>query len=292
MARRLRPASTPISVEGFIGLPGSGKTYALSVRGLKALDQGRRVFSNYGLRGTIALDVWDHANIGNTKDPGPACDCGSCFVSISDAVVLVDEINLWAPSRMWNALPIGLLHRWAQVRKYQTQILWSAQHEDRVDKVIREVTGWIWECRMVFGARALFWVPGFPTFALNAYEPSDLRRELSRKSLGSQRLRLRADIAESYDTFRIVDMGSHTKRLVPIEAVGSLNGSGRAAKGTELVDRHDTRRDGVLGAKRPGGSGLVGVHDFDGSGDLGDGPPADPWGIPSAASSDRWDGMG
>lgn len=253
----MKPRSVPISVEGFIGLPGSGKTYALSVRGLKALKAGRRVFSNYDLRGTMPLDVWDHANIGNTKDPGPACECGSCFVSISDAVVLVDEINLWAPSRLWNALPIGLLHRWAQVRKYRTQILWSAQHEDRVDKVIREVTGWIWECKPILLGR---W------FSLHAYEPSDLRRELSRKALGSSVLRLRPDIAEAYDTFRIVDVGSHValKRSGPDR--GKSIEAARAGR-TLSADRHDTGWLGLPDAA--GGAGVVGVHGFDGGGDIG-----------------------
>jgi len=252
----VRPRSVAISVEGFIGLPGAGKTYALAQRGLREIQRGRRVYSNFGLRGSLPLDVWDHANVGNTKDPGPSCDCGECFVSISDACVLLDEINLWAPSRLWNALPIGLLHRWAQVRKYRTTILWSAQHEDRVDKVIREVTGWIWECRPFPGGRLLHWVPGYPTFRLEAYEPSDLRRELSRKALGRANPKLRADIAEAYDTFRIVDLGSHTKR-------NALTGGDERVRAGRAVSAggHDKGWLGVPEAS--GGIGLVGVpvHD-------------------------------
>ncbi len=198
----MKPRTVDISVEGFIGLPGAGKTYSLAVRGLKALEKGRTVYSNFGLAGTIPLEVWDHENIGKTKDPGPSCTCGTCFVSISDAVVLVDEINLWAPSRMWNALPIGLLHRWAQVRKYRTQILWSAQHEDRVDKVIREVTGWMWECV----PHRLPIIGGW--FTLHAFEPSDMRRTQTRKSLGSASYRLKLEVASAYDTFQIIDFGS------------------------------------------------------------------------------------
>jgi hypothetical protein len=179
-------------------------------------------------------------------------------------VVLVDEINLWAPSRLWNALPIGLLHRWAQVRKYRTQILWSAQHEDRVDKVIREVTGWIWECKPILLGRY---------FSLHAYEPSDLRRELTRKALGSSVMRLRPDIAEAYDTFRIVDVGSHVALTrgrpdrVGVEAA-------RVAKGGLGADRHDTGWLGIPEA--PGGPGLVGVHELDASGNLGDRAAANP----------------
>ena len=203
----MKPRSVAISVEGYIGLPGAGKTYALALRGIEAMRQGRRVFSNFGLRGTIPLTAWDHDNVGNTKDPGPPCECGECFVSISHAVVLVDEINLWAPSRMWNALPMGLLHRWAQVRKYETQILWSAQHEARVDKVIREVTGFIWECKATVAGQLFHWLPGISTFRMKAFEPHDLRKQ-GAQPLHSRGLRLKRGIAEAYDTFELVAMGS------------------------------------------------------------------------------------
>lgn len=218
----MKPRSPAIACEGYIGLPGSGKTYALACRGLDAMAAGRRVFSNFGLRGSIPIEVWDHDNIGNTRDPGPPCTCGRCFVSISDAVILVDEINLWAPSRMWNAFPMALLMRWAQVRKYRTQILWSAQHEDRVDKAIRELTGYIWECQESTFGRWFHWVPFVPTFRLKCYAPSDLRK-IGARPIQAQGLKLRAGAAGAYDTFEIVNTGSQfapapSKRRVTVGA--------------------------------------------------------------------------
>lgn len=266
----MRPRSVPISVEGYIGLPGSGKTFALSRRGLAAMEAGRRVFSNYGLEGSMDIKGWDCLNLGNTKDPGPSCTCGECFVSIADAVVLVDEINLWAPSRMWTALPLGLLHRWAQVRKYQTQILWTAQHEARVDKVIREVTGWIWQCRPV-------WF-GFG-FSLKAYEPSDLRKERAR-ALDTQFLLLRKRVAASYDTMRLVDVGSQfgsRPALVEAGIAGVLPSEALPADPWALPSEAESIRrwrdragysEGG-GPDQSGGSGLPGLvgvlaDDFDG----------------------------
>lgn len=259
----MRPRSVPISVEGYVGLPGAGKSYALSVRGLAAMKEGRRVFSNYGLAGTEAIRGWDCRNVGNTKDPGPSCECGRCFVSISNAVVLVDEINLWAPSRMWAALPLGLLHRWAQVRKYRTQILWSAQHEARVDKVIREVTGWVWMCRPVLMGRA---------FSLKAYEPSDLRHE-GKRALDSQFLWLRRRVAESYDTMKLIDVGSQfgTTAMVPMrsEDIPELEADPWGlAPATMPGGALHARRYGASGWEggddRPAESGLVGVVHHDG----------------------------
>jgi hypothetical protein len=299
----MRPRSVPISVEGYIGLPGAGKTFALSKRGLRAIEEGRRVFSNYGLEGSMPIKGWDCANVGNTKDPGPACTCGECFVSISNAMVLVDEINLWAPSRMWNSLPLGLLHRWAQVRKYQTQILWTAQHEARVDKVIREVTGWIWLCRPILFGMA---------FSLKAFEPSDLRRERSR-ALDSQFLLLRKRVAASYDTMRLVDVGSQfgglsgaeelplegrpVRTAIPAASVGELPGDpwglpSEAEKVRRALERSGYDPSGweSVGGERPGGwLDLLGAADSDGS--SGDGEAAEAGERPGARR-ENGDGLG
>lgn len=233
----MKPRSVPVSVEGYIGLPGAGKTYALAWRGLEAMRYGRAVYSNFGLAGTLPVEVWDHRNIGGTEaDP---CDCGRCFVSISNGVVLLDEVNLWAPSRMWQRLPLGLLHRWAQVRKYQTQVLWSAQHESRVDTVLREVTGWMWECRPCYLGR---W------FRYEAFEPSDLRHDPARRRrLGVRVVRLKAEIAQAYDTLQVLDVGSQFgkgrgMRQAPVR-VGALPGPDGQPSGLVLGAsqyRHDT----------------------------------------------------
>jgi len=291
----VRPRSVAISVEGFIGLPGAGKTYALALRGVEAMRQGRRVFSNFGLRGSIPLEVWDHENVGNTKDPGPPCECGECFVSISHAVVLVDEINLWAPSRMWNALPMGLLHRWAQVRKYETQILWSAQHEARVDKVIREVTGFIWECKATVAGQFLHWLPFVSTFRLKAFEPHDLRK-IGAQPLSTRGLRLKRGIAEAYDTFELVAMGSQfeleakptkelkveqTRELPPLPAVEvgtAPGGRARVPDDVEVTDEREPAAEPMTVAEVMGPLNGEGRYERIG---------ADPWGDLITSGKDR-----
>jgi hypothetical protein len=85
-------------------------------------------------------------------DTARACavyDCPGCSKGIT---VLIDELNLWAPSRLWAELGIGVLQRWAYARKDGLDIVWSAQHEARVDKVAREVTEHIWSCTAIGGA--------------------------------------------------------------------------------------------------------------------------------------------
>src|SRR5439155_11109109 len=49
--------------------------------------------------------------------------CNGCSNGIT---VLIDELNLWAPSRLWQELGIGVLNRWAYVRKDGLEIIWTA----------------------------------------------------------------------------------------------------------------------------------------------------------------------
>lgn len=74
--------------------------------------------------------------------------CAGCSRGIT---VVLDELNLWAPSRFWSKLGVGVLNRWAYVRKDGLEIVWTAQHEARIDKVAREVTDFIWTCQSFGG---------------------------------------------------------------------------------------------------------------------------------------------
>lgn len=221
-----------MSVTGYVGLPGSGKTLQLVARVLDARKHGRDVYANFGLGtrawgylaptcehdGCAAVDGWHTSTAhdatsykfvrdsaesayvarwfkwrrgrGFVADPGvtvmtsweqiiavrvmrdelgtphrtrvvegedgswsavrdcPVWNCAGCS---KGATVAIDELNLWAPSRMWQELGIGVLNRWAYNRKDGLEILWTAQHEARVDKVAREVTDFIWNCKCLGG---------------------------------------------------------------------------------------------------------------------------------------------
>lgn len=103
------------------------------------------------------------------------CDVLTCNGCSRGITVLIDELNLWAPSRLWQEIGLGVLNRWAYVRKDSLDIIWTAQHEARIDKVAREVTTEIWTCQNygpwrlpLIGTRVLFftrkrWVPALLT---------------------------------------------------------------------------------------------------------------------------------
>ena len=125
-------------VEGFVGLPGSGKTYWLTKLGLDAVKKGRKVYANFKLEGAIYYK--------DLKD----------VQEIENGVILVDEINLSCPSRWWDRFPAYLAYFWSQTRKNQLDVYWTAQHQDRVDKIVREISNWIWKItNLPFGFRIM-----------------------------------------------------------------------------------------------------------------------------------------
>ena len=130
-----------MAVEGYLGLPGAGKTYTMvhDVIGRRRANPHLRVYSNMDLRlpgdgELIRLDDWAQ------------------LLDANNGLVVLDEINLWMPSRAWSKLPGPMLWKWAQVRKSGLDILWTAQHVARVDKLVRELT---WAYGMMFTWRKL-----------------------------------------------------------------------------------------------------------------------------------------
>jgi hypothetical protein len=86
----------------------------------------------------------------------PTCNVWRCSGCSNGITIALDELNLWAPSRFWAKLGIGVLTRFAYVRKDGLELLWSAQHEARIDKVAREVTDFIWSCKSYGGIFTVF----------------------------------------------------------------------------------------------------------------------------------------
>jgi len=168
-------------ITSYVGLPGSGKTYGLVLEALKSIKQGRKVYSNFD----IAID-------GIVRIKG-----FSDLVKVRDGLVILDELNLWFPSRLWQSIPPEILSLWAQSRKRGIDLVYSTQHLDRVDKVIREVTNYIIRCNSI----SIF---GLQFFIYSTYQPEDWDKQ-SRKSLGRRIVRFRQSVANLYDTYQIIE---------------------------------------------------------------------------------------
>jgi zona occludens toxin (predicted ATPase) len=176
-----------MSIEGFIGRPGRGKTYEMTRRVLEEADRDRLCFTNYPVR---------HPNV-YLFTPDQLLD-------LPRGLVAIDEAHLWFPARMSLKLPSSWLAGMSQTRKAGWDMLWSAQHESRVDRMIRDVTDYMWLCDTWFKHN------GHPVmFSAKSYEPEDFRRkgkELTRYGhFFSKR------VAQAYDTFGSVGGAEHTK---------------------------------------------------------------------------------
>lgn len=163
------------------------------------------------------------------------CDVWDCTGCSKGITVLIDELNLWAPSRLWAELGLGVLQRWAYARKDGLDIVWSAQHEARIDKVAREVTEHIWSCNGIGGSMRIGRVGGLRVqlFRKQKFIPAlmtDKNRTMAAeggKSAGltdfSLSLVVRAGTKlstreeDAYDTFEHVSGSGHleSQRSVP-----------------------------------------------------------------------------
>lgn len=167
-------------VEGFFGLPGSGKTYFLSLIGLKAIKDGRKVFANFKLTGAeYFCDIFE-------------------VINIRKGVILIDEINLSFPSRIWDRLPPQFLYFWSQTRKMELDIYYSSQHPDRVDKVIKEISNWAW------------WVYKLPFrfHMAKKFLPEHINKE-KRKNYQMKLFRRNKETQEAYNTMELIQLPEH-----------------------------------------------------------------------------------
>lgn len=173
-------------IEGLIGRPGSGKSYELTRRVLAAADRDRLVFTNYAVA---------HPNV-YMFQPDQLLD-------LPPGLVVIDEAHLWFPARMALKLPMSWLAGMSQTRKKGWDMLWCAQHESRIDRMVRDVTSWMWLCS-AWGSAG-----GHPIlFSRTSWEPEYFRkpkRQMSRSmSLFSKR------VAEAYNTHESLTQAEHT----------------------------------------------------------------------------------
>jgi hypothetical protein len=119
-------------IEAIVGNPGAGKSLYAVIRAMRALRQGRMVYSNLYPRWP---DSWRWGNWLTMKDAG-------------EGLFIVDEAQVWFGSRTF-AQNTSELHNWQQSRKRGADLIWIAQHENRVDTAIRELTSVIWRPKIL-----------------------------------------------------------------------------------------------------------------------------------------------
>jgi len=176
-----------VAIEGYIGRPGSGKSYTLTDRALIEANKGRTVFANY---------VINHPNCWYFTPEQ--------LLDLPPGVIVIDEAHLWFPARMALKLPPSWLAMLSQTRKNRWDLLWCSQHETRVDRVLRDNTSWMWLCSawLSWGGHPLL-------FASKSFEPEYFRKP---KKMMTRRVRLfDQKVARAYDTFERLVVAQHAQ---------------------------------------------------------------------------------
>lgn len=173
-------------VQGFVGLPGSGKTYLLAKQGLDDIKNGKEVYANFHLKGAKHFSSLTQiiAIIKKRLQTGQNMNI----------TVLIDEINLSFPSRMWNKVPGWVLYFWSQTRKFGCDIYYTSQSINRIDKVIREVSNFVWIIKPFF----------FGIHIGICVLPEDTEKS-KRDVIDRKFFRIRKEVFENYNTYEILD---------------------------------------------------------------------------------------
>jgi hypothetical protein len=199
-------------IQGWIGLPGGGKTYLMTRMAAARYKQYDEVCSNY------PIDLPNYRPMRNLAE----------FLEIADEAlrgvvgangrrrrppkrrVLLDEVHLWMDSRAWASIPPQTLRVLALPRKGGLDIDYSSQDFSNVEKRLRTVTNWLWDCRDLGKDFNVFQRPY--AFQATRYPPNAFRK--------TGKLRGKKDVlivaryrgrgaGNLYDTMEILDQEAH-----------------------------------------------------------------------------------
>lgn len=182
-----------MAIVGIIGPPGSGKSLEAARRALELHDKrGFHVYTNMPLtlkRSTLITPL----TLASETSRDCACRC-------KGKLVLLDEVHLWLPARRSLQLPVSWLALFSQTRKIGwAEVLYTAQHETRVDRVLRDVS--------TFMVLAEHFTLPWEWFRYTTWEPEYFRKPDKRLT---RQIRRRSRSASAvYDTLGTIAGADH-----------------------------------------------------------------------------------
>lgn len=197
-------------IEGIVGLPGNGKSLFATLLMEQAAKSGRRVLANFPTEFS-EFALWE--------DMVEADNC-DCFI---------DEAQMWFSARNWTRTTQIELGVFQQHRKNGMNMYWIAQHENRVDVAMREITAYYNRVRK-FGDFIL----------VSRFTPDDAKTCMGRRLFFGPRL------YDRYDTKTIIGAkdgeGYKAGRSAAYGVAGDLTAENHRIIGGKLFLRVD---DGV-----------------------------------------------
>jgi hypothetical protein len=210
-------------VEGWVGPPGSGKTYLMVERLRLEMLAGFQVFTNAGFEVVIHEDGCSYpedvqayhvrrAALRRVRDTKtklpkpPRCSCrmrSDILFSIEEAAAVpdgacvgIDEAATFFNSHDSRKMPRGVLWRLSQVRKDDIKFFYSAIREMQVDVNIRGIGFFVNRCRRLGRLRL---------FKCETWPPIDGVRA-DDKAMYSKHFRIKPKVFRCYDTMAKVWM--------------------------------------------------------------------------------------
>lgn len=225
-------------VIGIVGRMGSGKSFAAVRMALRRLKRGANVVTNFtmnlepcyqindlyaeGLKtkaiaGRMGLSKRAVRTLRGVTGTWRLFRGWDQFSEFDDAVIIIDEAHLYAPSNKTLVFPDVARFKLSQARKFRLDVYWITQHENRVNSVLRDHTNIMYVCRA--------WMSG-AAFSVLGYEPEHMRRK--GKHLERQFYRFNLAVANLYNTLEILSADDHL-----------LAGSASMAHAEEVAQRYN-----------------------------------------------------
>lgn len=197
-------------VVGITGRMGSGKSYMACRLAWRRMSHGANVITNFSMHLGCQLNACScgkgdcSAKRRRHKRKGCACTMAARWRRFHDwpdllvannAVVIIDEADLYAPSHDYNAITDEVRWKLKMARKHGLDIYWIAQGPNRVNSILRgTLTNEIAVCRS--------WFNGL-YFSAKFYEPESVgRRNKHTARIG---YRMNKKVADLYDTLETIE---------------------------------------------------------------------------------------
>jgi len=218
---RGRDVRRAYGIRGYVGPNGHGKSLAMIHDVLPSLERGRHVLSNVRLLDYLnprpcddqACTSDDHQRH-QAAHPLyiPLTDYGQ-LLEARNCELLLDEVTGIASSRESNSLPFQVVNLLVQLRRRDVTLSWTAPSWARADKVLREVSQIVVDCRGSFakkrGEGDAMWLDRrlFRWVAFDAASFTDWsegKKDKAKKVAGEWHWRTRHEAFTAYDTYDTV----------------------------------------------------------------------------------------
>jgi len=197
-------------IEGFFGLPGAGKTMAMT-------EYLKRMRKKYGDKIYIMTNYFCKYQDFEFKD------WRQLLKEYDKPLICAwDEVQNEFNSREFKNFPIELLTVLTQNRKGNgKKIIYSAQRWDRVDKVFRELTHYAYDCKTIFGRLTRVKKYHWEDYLMKN-DTTNVDKKMKIRPVSVHSFVQDDELRESYDSYRMLESAKSKEYMTRDEVVKLL----------------------------------------------------------------------